>query len=395
MNCKRTSSRPVTLLATATALSSPPRLVILKGLHAACLERGWTLQHCGVPDLADAIEDCHPDAVTIVLDDVNEMVSKILSGQRVISAGHDLTSWGWPSVIPDDVEIGRQAARHFLDRGLQSLAVFGYWDDPAGNKCPWALRRGDGFAELARADGIAIRWYGAGTNPKTGQREIAHITRERTQRWLSALPKPIGVLAACDGWGQVLVGLCREMGFRIPEDVAIVGVDNMPCLCEICDPPLSSVAVQWEGIGKMAVELAGSAIAGQKLPLQPKALAPTGVTVRRSSDILAIDDPDVATALAIILAHADRPLSVAQILRQVPATRKSLQRHFRKIVGRPMIDEIRRVHVERAKRLLAESDLPMPAIARKSGFTSSPGLAIAFRQETGTTPSKFRHSHRP
>jgi LacI family transcriptional regulator len=217
---------------------------------------------------------------------------------------------------------------------------------------------------------------------------------ESIKKWIADLPRPVGILAGCDGWGNILSTCARSLGLRVPEDVAIVGVDDEWTTCEITDPPLSSVAIPWELIGRTAAQLAGDAVAGRTTAHRPTMVQPLGVTARRSSDVLAVADPDVAAALATILAHAGRPLTVSQILRAIPTTQRHLEQQFKKVVGRKMIDEIRRVHVEHAKRLLSGTDLPMPMVARKSGFSSSSKLGIAFRRETETTPTEFRRRYR-
>jgi LacI family transcriptional regulator len=395
MGKKSTPARPLLFLATALHLTAIEPLVVLKGLQAVCRERGWILRQIGSGDLLPAVKDFSPDAVIFVLDEAFSIPPKALRGQVVVSAGHDLLSRGWPSVTPDDAEIGRQAARHLLDRGLRSLAAFGAWHDRAGKVMhPWAVRRADGFAEGASSAGIAIRRLCDSLGPPTGRKDHDCFSPANLRQWLTELPKPVGILAACDGWGGHLSVLCKELGLRVPEDVAIIGVGDGLAICETSDPPLSSVTIPWERLGRLAAELAGEAVVGRRLPNGPVMVPPAGITTRRSSDTLAIDEPDVAAALSIILAHADRPLTVGQILQKVPTTQRWLERHFKKLIGRRMVDEIRRVHIERAKQLLADSKLSMPEIARRSGFKSSPGLSVAFRRETGTTPSKFRRRHR-
>jgi LacI family transcriptional regulator len=385
------TSRPFKILAVTGRLESPLVLSMTKGIHEVCRQRGWMLRQSVAELLTDSTAHWQPDAVIFMLCDPGSLRAEAMEGRVGISAGSDLISQGWTSVVPDDREIGRQGARHLIDRGFRRLAFFGYLRDPADNGRPaWAVERARGFAEEARAADVSVTEYGGAEDAVTGQEQIVNFCPQLLARWLTELQKPVGILSACDRWAQNLAEKCHDLSFRIPEDVAVVGVDDIGVLCDTCNPPLSSVRIPWERMGRLAAEMAGDAIAGQALPPRLVVVPPDGISVRRSSDALAVDNPDVSAALNIILAHADRTLSVADILRQVPITQRRLERHFKKLVGRRMIDEIRRVHVERAKRLLIESDLPMPVIARRSGFLSSPALSIAFRRETGTTPSKFR-----
>jgi LacI family transcriptional regulator len=336
-----------------------------------------------------------PDAVITVLDNAYESRVESWRDCTVISAGQDLTRFGLPSVVPDDFEAGRQAAQHLRERGLRALAAFGYWDATELKNNGWAVRRADGFIQAAQQEAITVLRYGDRIDPTTGAPEAHQFHAIR--KWIVDLPKPVGVFAACDDWAFLLSNYARSFGFRVPEDIALIGVDDEWNACELSDPPLSSVAIPWELIGRATAQLLADTM---KRPFRARRsgrivnVQPTGVTARRSSDVLAVPDPDVAAALAFILAHAHRPLTISKILRQVPTTQRNLERQFKKHVGRRMADEIRRVRVEQAKRFLSGSDLPMPLIAHKCGFGGPTQFGIAFRRETGMTPSKYRRRYR-
>jgi LacI family transcriptional regulator len=176
--------------------------------------------------------------------------------------------------------------------------------------------------------------------------------------------------------------------------VAIVGVDDDDLLCDLARPSLSSVALPGGRIGYEAAAMLERLMLGRRLKTARIELPPVRLVARQSSDILAIADPEVSQAMRYILAHAAEPIGVADVLRAVPVSRRSLERRFRRLLRRGIGEEIRRAHLERAKGLLVDSELPMSRVAARSGFTDSRQLSIVFRQETGLTPTGFRQRYR-
>jgi LacI family transcriptional regulator, galactose operon repressor len=180
----------------------------------------------------------------------------------------------------------------------------------------------------------------------------------------------------------------------MPEQVALAGVDNDDLFCELARPPLSSVAIPAERIGYEAAALLDRLLAGARPPRQPLLLPPVRLVARQSSDVVALDDPNVAAALRVIRTNAHVALRVADIVRKVPISRRALERRFRQALHRGLGDEIRRVHVDRAKDLLAATDLPVAMVAERSGFCGSGHLCVVFRQDTGQTPTAYRRQVR-
>jgi LacI family transcriptional regulator, galactose operon repressor len=194
--------------------------------------------------------------------------------------------------------------------------------------------------------------------------------------------------------GSQVSEFCRQLGFRVPDEVAIVGVDDDDLLCELSRPSLSSVALPGERIGYEAAVLLDRWLRGLRPPKKVVVLPPVGVVVRQSSDLMAVPDPQVSAALRFIREQADRPLHVQDVLREVPMARRALERRFRKWLQRSISEEIRRIHLERSRQLLSQTDLPLSAVATQSGFTDGRQLSVVFRRETGLTPSAFRRRFR-
>lgn len=209
-------------------------------------------------------------------------------------------------------------------------------------------------------------------------------------RWVRGLPRPVGIFATNDIWGVQLAEVCLRADLRVPEDVAILGVDDDDLLCEFARPALSSIAVPAQRIGYEAAREVDRLLRGVQARSRPLLFPPLGVIARRSTDILAIEDGEVAASLRFIRQHAYQPIRVTDLLRVVPTSRRSLERRFRKVLGRSILDEIRRVHVERASQLLAQTDLTLNSIAERSGFTDAKRFSTVFRQMVGMTPSAYR-----
>ena len=212
----------------------------------------------------------------------------------------------------------------------------------------------------------------------------------RVHRWMRDLPKPAGILASNDIAARELADICRQLGLRVPDEVSLLGVDNDDLECGLASPPLSSVALPARQVGYDAAKLLDSLILGKPAPREPWFLPPLGVVTRQSTDARAIRDPAVVAAIDFIRAHAAEAIHVDQIASHVVQSRRMLEYKFRDQLGHTILDEIRRVRVGRVKELLAGTDLSMPAIARRTGFSTPQRMAIVFGQLTGQTPSAYR-----
>ncbi len=298
-----------------------------------------------------------------------------------VSAAREIPAIPW--VETDDEAIARLAVDHFRERGFRHLA---YCGDPHFN---WSRWRCEHFRRFAAAAGAACALYGADDPlPVSWQAEHARLVR-----WVKGLPRPVGILACYDIQAQKLLDACRDARVGVPEEVAVLGVDNDPVLCELCDPPLSSVIPDARRAGYVAAELLDRWMAGEAVPAAAHRIAPQGVHTRQSTDVLAIDDQAIAKTVRLIRQRACEGISVARLLREVPLSRRILERRFIRYVGRSPHAEIIRVRLNRVKQLLIETDLSVEAIARLAGFEHPEYLSVAFKREIGLRPHAFRRQH--
>ena len=220
-------------------------------------------------------------------------------------------------------------------------------------------------------------------------------TREhkRLRKWLADLPKPIGVMACFDIQAQQLLDACREEDIAVPEQVAVIGVDNDHLLCELAMPPLSSVIPDSFRSGYEAASLLDRIMRGESIAANAYLVDPLGIETRQSTDVLAISDPDVAQAARFIREYACSGINVADVLQEVPLSRRVLESRFQKLLGRTPHEEIVRYRISRVKRLLAESDFSLAEIAERTGFRHVEYLTVAFKKQVGVPPSVYRSDH--
>lgn len=289
-----------------------------------------------------------------------------------------------PHIESDHDAIGRLAATHLLERGFRHFAFCGF----SGHN--WSVKTQAGFTAAVSSADRSPAIY---TSPWGGPRAQPWEKEEtRLAAMLHALPRPLGVLACNDLRGQHVLEACARVGLRVPEDVAVIGVDDDVLLCELCDPPLSSVVPNAEGVGYEAAALLDRLMAGKAPPQEEQLIAPLGIATRQSTDILAVEDPQIAMALRYIREHACEGATVGDVLCHVPLSRTMLERGFRKYLGRSPQQEIRSIQVKRVKQLLADTNLKLAEIAELAGFKHPEYLNVAFKREAGQTPGNYRQA---
>jgi LacI family transcriptional regulator len=307
----------------------------------------------------------------------------------VVNVSSNLDTPRFAQICNDDIAIGQAAAEHLLDAGLTQFAFFGYgWSAYSSN-------RQIGFTQTIeeRGHNVAPMLYQRRPDTNEGPHDWRRWD-DNVRRWLQSLPRPCGVFACHDVAAVDLISICCDAGIRVPDELTILGVDDDDLLCRQSYPPLSSVRCAAEQIGFQAAQMLEDLFADRAIEDSPRRLAPIGIATRQSTDILAVDDPDLAHALRYIRDNADKPIDVEDVLRRVPMNRRTLERRFRTVLGRTPLQEIRRVHIEQAKQLLVDTDLPTPNIATASGFANASRLAIIFRKMTGMKPTEYRNRFR-
>lgn len=291
-----------------------------------------------------------------------------------------------PSVAADDEKIGRLAAEHLVERHFRHFAYVGPGDTPLDE---W---RYHGFSNNLKST-TCHRYI----HPR-GSVNLAHWERKQQAltKWIRSLPRPLGIMAFSDIQAREVVDACSRGELSVPLEVAVVGVDNDEELCRLCRVPLSSVASNPRRIGFEAAQLIHRLMNRERSesiePVPHLFVPPLYVVPRHSSDVRVVDDLDVGRALAYIHRHAAESINVDTVARAIGVPRRSLYRRFAETLQRTPHEELQRARFERARRMLAETELSIADIAHLSGFDTGAYLCTCFKQEFGMTPGEFRES---
>src|ERR1700757_1170400 len=295
---------------------------------------------------------------------------------------------GIPCVIEDNEAIGRLGAEHLLERNFKNFVWAPFWDDTVNEE------RFQGFATSVRTAGYdCVRLLPVNTRRST--RLSRHVNWTLRRRWvihtIRSLRYPLGVFCYNDCVAADIVDACIEAEIQIPDQVAVLGVDNDPVICDCVQVPLSSVRHDLEGMAYEAAALLDRLIDGETPPDIPQRIAPKGVVTRRSTELLAVEDPTVSVALRYIQNNfREGALSVGDVVAQCSVPRQSLERAFRRERQRTVLHEILRVRVSYAQKLLEVTSLSVTDIAARSGFVNLNHFFRVFQGRTGFTPRKFR-----
>jgi LacI family transcriptional regulator len=297
-----------------------------------------------------------------------------------------LVPWG---VCNDEAGVARTAAEHLLSRGLRRFAFVG-WPAAGDGFSLWETQRQKAFAAALKRAGFEASVY---TWPARAADRAWGREQKSLARWLKSLPKPVGIMASNDQRARHLLEAARVAAIPVPDQLAVIGVDNDETLCELSTPSISSVALDTDTIGFQGAAMLDRLMHGRRVPRRALRVPPLGVIARKSSDVLAMADPSVVAAVRFIDANIGRPIRISDVLQAARLSRKTLEVRFRRVLGRTPHAELQRRRLERVKTLLQQTDWPLKQIARAAGFTYVEHLHLIFRREVGVTPARFRAMH--
>ncbi len=323
-------------------------------------------------------------AIVMVRPDQRKMVrSLVRSKTPLVNLLRDLCPQ-IPSVLSDDAAIGRVGAAHLRELGFRKFAFVTL-------DTPWSRARFDGFAETIRLAGFPPPT----TTRSLGVSDFRYMSQVRALKTLGKWARELGpgtaVMAPSDFVARTLISACFEAGIDVPKDIAILGVDNFPNLCELWPVPLSSVAQDFPQMGFEAARLLHERMRGRPVQTAHPVLIPPGrLHVRQSTDVLAFDDPLVAQAMRLIHENAVSGTNVGELLKQVPLSRRWLDERFKQSVGHTPAQEMRRCRIRAARDLIMETDLPLRQIAVRCRFSFPENLIRAFRAAYGLSPRQYR-----
>lgn len=290
---------------------------------------------------------------------------------------------GLPNIVSDHVAIGRLAADHLIERGFRHFAFCGYPD------FFWSKQRCEGFTQRINEAGLEWTDY---RPPKTIRQ---HWKKELPfmMEWLKSLPKPVGLFTCVDERSQQVAEACKKSALRIPDEVAILGVDNDEMICMLSSTPLSSVAINAEKGGYEAAAVLDRLMKRKKKIATAIEISPSHVVTRTSTDIVTVADGSVARALTFIRDNSKRELQVGDVAQAAGLSRRVLEKRFRKTVNRSIYEQIRQERVGLIIKLLADPKLRIADIADSLGFPDGAHISRYFRSQTGLSTATYRQRH--
>ncbi len=359
----------------------------MSGIYSFIREQGnWSTYF---PELSRG--DLPPDSLKrfqgdgIIARIENERIAEAVARLKLpiidVSASRALPEVPW--VETHDESIAELAVQHLRDRGFRNFAFCG--DD----RFAWSRYRSEGMRRTLARQGYICHTYGDLT--PGGYESVHGVDEERALlEWVLSLPKPVGVLCCYDIRGRQLIEICLQNQIAVPEQVAVLGVDNDELVCNLTETPLSSVIPNSHGAGYLAASLLAQMLSGKSVEVKAHLLEPLGIETRLSTDSLAIDDQDLIRAARFIREHACSGIKVDDVLREVPLTRRVLEARFKRYFGHSPHEAIQRIKLRRAEELLRETDLPLNVIADRAGFVHTEYFSVVFKKWKGMAPSQFR-----
>ena len=371
-------------------LMSPASQARLNGIAHLAREREWTLMI--ESEVSRPPAGWRGDGALVTMKDdspqLDRFVRELLRGgvPVVNVSGHSAGLW-LPTVCGDDPRIGRLAAEHFAERRFENAAWF---------STRWGRVQQQRFAAFSAAWRSAVPSAAAPLRLVWSERSGGRQPDEwsRLSRWLGdaidAAPKPLGVFAYSDYDASRVLSICRARGLDVPGEVAVLGVDNNPIICDNQTVPISSVNHDLERIGYCGAALLERLMNGARAPRKPLLVAPNGITLRRSTDTVAVNHPVLRSAMSFIAAHLAEPIGAPQVADDIGVSRLRLDRLFAKELKTSVGREIQRQRLVQTRLLLRGTGLTLAEISRRTGFCNAAYLANLFRRTFGTTPGAWR-----
>ncbi len=333
------------------------------------------------------IKTSKPDGVIMLQPRQSDIKGLLETGLPIIVSGYDRETYSdFANLITDHIAIGDMAAQYLHERKFHSFAFCGYDD------FFWSALRGKGFCDSLRYQGYEAICY---KQPKSRRQKFWENEQFILAKWLKGLPKPTGLFACIDDRAAQVSEACKIAGLRIPEDIAILGVNNDDLICSLPKQSLSSVAINAEKAGFEAARLMAEMIEGKKQMQNSLIIvSPTYVVTRESTDTVAIEDEQLRKAINFMRQNAKSPIQVADVVAATTESKRTLQKKFHNIFGSSINAELTKIRINAIKQLLMETGLPVSEIAGVSGFTSREHISRYFRKQTGISCTDFRKSNR-
>lgn len=298
---------------------------------------------------------------------------------------------GVPQVETDNPRVAEMAFKHLWDRGFRRFAFCGF------KFASYSEARLRHFRKLVSDVGCPLTVYqseGRPNEPLTSIEQSGMFDVEGISQWLATLERPTGMFVCNDIRGQQVLNVCQTMQLAVPDDIGVIGVDDDETICQLCDPSLSSVRPDAARVGFRAAEILHGMISGMPADHEIEFISPTTVSERQSTQVIAVEDRELARVCRFIRQHACDGINVSDVAEFTSLSRRQLERRFRDELGRTPHEEITATQVQRVKQLLCETSMTLEQITSITGYSHKERLSAVFKRETGTTPGQFRRENK-
>ena len=361
---------------------------VLHGIQEFHLERENWIFRDGPSDkkILKPLKEWQPDGIIAHVFDEELALELNNLNIPIINTTQTVPNSPLPVIDVDNEEVGRLAANYIMQKQFTDYGYFG------SDWAQFSVLRHKGYAELLKKNNRGLKFCNVNFLPRLPVDESWVNYDQSIKEWILNLEKPAAIFASNDTPAKYLAEVCQQIGVKIPDDVAILGVDNNLMECTLSTPPISSIEIPAKKIGYKAAELLEKVMNGKKIP-QQTFLSPSGIIPRRSTDILAVEDKDVAIALSFIRNNLHRRVLIDEICEKVGVSRRHLERKFRRDTGKSIHNEIRDSQIELAKNILRENKKTIVEVAELCGSNSTRSFSTVFKSCTGMTPSEYRDKH--
>lgn len=363
--------------------------LLLKGISTYSSNNGqWTFcrmplyyrEMMGVKGILKWAKEWRADGIIGQL--YNEMEEEFIDGGiPVIAQDFKERFSKIPNITGSYHETGVMGAKYFVNKGYYNFAFYGF------NNIVWSRERAEGFESAIRKAGYEVNYF---EHKKSRSTDIWYYKSKSLSKWLINLPKPVALMACDDNQGVHILEACNHNNIRVPQEVAVLGVDNDVTLCELSDPPLSSIVLDIERAGFEATRVLHEMICSGEKNFEDVIVAPVKVMTRSSTDLFASSDVYVAEALTFIHKNIDRNILVDHVVKEVPLSRRALEKRFLQVTGHPVYKYISKVRMEKLAQKLLSSDQSIFEIAVDLGFQDNNNIARQFKQLMGYAPGEYR-----
>ncbi len=334
----------------------------------------------GVEGIIEFAKEWDADGIIGQLENNNEIKKFKKAGIAVIAQDFREKIEDIPSITSSYHKTGQLGADYFLKRGFKHFAFYGF------KNIVWSRERATGYEQRLKAKGYPVHHFAADEHSTT---DVWYYKPSSLGNWLKSLPKPVALMACDDNQGLHITEACRYSGIRIPDEIAVLGVDNDETICYLCDPPLSSISLDIEKAGYEAAKLLAAIIRGDKKTYDI-VVNPTHIITRHSTDVFSTDDTLILKALNYIHQNIDNNIRVENIVREVAMSRRLLEKRFHQVTGYPIYQYISNQRIEKFTKILLETKKTAYEIALELGLPDSKNISRQFKKEKGMTPVEYR-----